>query len=81
MNRALSFAVAALLTTPLSAHHGAGTFDRNKNVELIGTITSIDFVNPHSWLYFDVVGADGAVQAHRCEYGPVTACRRRPCLP
>ena len=63
MNRALPLAIASLLTTSLSAHHGAGTFDRDKNIELAGTITGVDFVNPHSWVYFDVVGADGAAQA------------------
>jgi hypothetical protein len=51
MNRALSLAAAALLGAPVWAHHGAGTFDRNKDVELTGTITGIDVVDPHSWIY------------------------------
>ena len=76
MNRALPLALAALLSTPLSAHHGAGTFDRDKNIELAGTITGVDFVNPHSWIYFDVVGADGTAQAHRCEMRAATVLRR-----
>jgi hypothetical protein len=76
MKRALPLAAATLLATPVAAHHGAGTFDRNKNVELTGTITGIDFVNPHSWIYFDVVGADGATQAHRCEMRAATVLRR-----
>jgi hypothetical protein len=76
MNRAASFAVAALVSTPLWGHHGAGTFDRNKNVELTGTITGVDFINPHSWVYFDVVGADGTTQAHRCEMRAATVLRR-----
>ena len=67
---------AALLATSVSAHHGADTFDRNKNVELTGTITGIDFINPHSWVYFDVVGADGTTQAHRCEMRAATVLRR-----
>jgi hypothetical protein len=76
MNRASPLAVAVLLATPVWAHHGGGTFDRNKNVELMGTITGIDFVNPHSWIYFDVVGADGAREAHRCEMRAATVLRR-----
>jgi hypothetical protein len=48
MNRALPLALATLVTTPLAAHHGGGTWDRNKNVELSGTITGVDFINPHS---------------------------------
>jgi hypothetical protein len=76
MNRAVLVALATFLTTPLFAHHGAGTFDRNKSVELTGTITGVDFINPHSWVYFDVVDADGTTQAHRCEMRAATVLRR-----
>jgi hypothetical protein len=76
MNRAVSLAVGMLVTTPVSAHHGGGTWDRNKNVELTGTITGIDFVNPHSWIYFDVVGPDGMTHAYRCEMRSATVLRR-----
>jgi len=76
MNRAVPLAIGVLVTMPVSAHHGGGTWDRNKNVELTGTITGIDFVNPHSWIYFDVVGPDGAKQAYRCEMRSATVLRR-----
>jgi hypothetical protein len=76
MNRALPLALATLVTAPLSAHHGGGTWDRNKNVELSGTITGVDFVNPHSWVYFDVAAADGTKQAYRCEMRAATVLRR-----
>jgi len=76
MNRASLFALAALFAAQASAHHGAGTFDRNKTVELTGTITGVDFINPHSWVYFDVTAADGTVQAHRCEMRAATVLRR-----
>ena len=76
MNRALPLALATLVSAPLSAHHGGGTWDRNKNVELSGTITGVDFINPHSWIYFDVVAADGTKQAYRCEMRAATVLRR-----
>jgi hypothetical protein len=76
MGRAVSLAVGMLVTMPVSAHHGGGTWDRNKNVELTGTITGIDFVNPHSWIYFDVVGSDGVKHAYRCEMRSATVLRR-----
>jgi hypothetical protein len=76
MNRAVSLAIGVLVTMPVSAHHGGGTWDRNKNVELTGTITGIDFVNPHSWIYFDVVGSDGVKHAYRCEMRSATVLRR-----
>ncbi|HLF12004.1 MAG TPA: DUF6152 family protein, partial [Gammaproteobacteria bacterium] len=40
------------------AHHGFGNFDRNREIEIKGIVTGVDFVNPHSWLYLDVTGAD-----------------------
>ena len=64
--------VATLLTVPVLverayAHHGAGLYDMRKNVELEGKLTRVDFVNPHTYVYFDVVGSDGKVIAMKCE--------------
>jgi hypothetical protein len=67
---ALGFAATAL------AHHGFGRFDRTKPVEIEGTIKSISFVNPHSYLNLDVIGADGGVIAMRCEMRAATLLRR-----
>ena len=36
------------------AHHGVANFDLNKELTISGTVTRIDLVNPHSWLYLDV---------------------------
>jgi hypothetical protein len=58
------------------AHHGFGRFDRSKPVEYTGTITSIDFVNPHSYLYFDTTDANGEKLAMRCEMRAATLMRR-----
>jgi hypothetical protein len=69
--------VAATLTAaPAAAHHGIGTFDTRREVTLVGTVTRADFVNPHSWLYLDVTGADGKVAAWRCEMRSATTLRR-----
>lgn len=70
-------AVAALgLSTHASAHHGFGRFDRSKDAEFKGTITGIDFVNPHSYLYFDSINAAGETIAMRCEMRAATLMRR-----
>jgi hypothetical protein len=58
------------------AHHGFGNFDRNTEVLLKGTVKSIDFVNPHAYVYFDVTGSDGASTAYRCEMRAATVLRR-----
>jgi hypothetical protein len=73
----LAAAVAAVLTAGTAgAHHGFGNFDRSREVSLSGTITGIDFVNPHAYVYFDVTGADGATAKHRCEMRAATVLRR-----
>jgi len=73
--------VATLLTVPVLverayAHHGAGLYDMRKNVELEGKVTGVDFVNPHTYVYFDVVGNDGKVIAMKCETRGATVLRR-----
>jgi hypothetical protein len=73
--------VATLLTLPVlveraDAHHGAGLFDMRRNVELEGRLTRVDFVNPHTYVYFDVVGPDGKVLAMKCETRGATVLRR-----
>ena len=66
----------ALLAAPAAGHHGFGNFDRNGEVTITGTVTGVDFVNPHSWLYLDVTGAGGEVSAWRCEMRAATVLRR-----
>jgi len=69
-------AAGLLLANGALAHHGFGNFDTQREVALEGTITGIDFVNPHAYVYFDVVGADGAKTPHRCEMRAATVLRR-----
>jgi len=73
--------VATLLTLSVIvdrayAHHGAGRYDPRKNMELEGRLTRLDFVNPHSYVYFDVVGDDGKVIPMKCEMRSATVLRR-----
>jgi hypothetical protein len=47
---------------PLVAHHAVGgEYDANKPVMLKGTVTKIEWTNPHARIYFDVAGPDGTV--------------------
>ena len=59
-----------------TAHHGIANFDLNTEIEITGTVTRIAFVNPHSWLYLDVMGNDGQTTAWRCELRGATVLRR-----
>ena len=49
------FAIAA----PVTAHHGAASFDSGKEVTLKGTVTEWIWSNPHCFLKFDVADAAG----------------------
>jgi hypothetical protein len=60
-----------LAVTPLLAHHSfAAEFDGAKGVDLMGTVTKVDWVNPHSWIYIDVKSDDGTVANWGLETGP-----------
>jgi hypothetical protein len=73
---ALTSVVLSVLVAPTAAHHGGGTFDGSRELKLTGTFTGLDLINPHSWIYFDVTGADGKVTKYRCEMRAATVLRR-----
>jgi hypothetical protein len=63
---------------PLFAHHSfAAEFDEHKPVTLKGTLTRMDWVNPHGWIYMDVKGPDGTIQNWAIEAGAPNAMLRR----
>jgi len=60
------------------AHHSfAAEFDSNQPVTLHGTITRMEWINPHSWMHIDVRNEDGTVTPWMIEGGtPNTLLRR-----
>ena len=74
----VAIAIAALMcAAPLAAHHAfAAEFDVNQPVKVKGTITKVEWVNPHAWLYVDVKGDDGKVVNWRFELGAPNAMIR-----
>jgi hypothetical protein len=58
------------------AHHGFGLFQMDKFTDYSGTLTKLELVNPHSYLYFDTVDAAGKTLSMRCEMRAATLIRR-----
>ncbi len=66
----LSAALALLLTTPLVAHHPFSVeYDWKKPVSLTGTVTKVEWENPHARLYMDVEDETGKTQNWNFEMG------------
>jgi hypothetical protein len=70
--------ISGLAAAAASAHHAfAAEFDATKPVRLRGTITRMEWINPHSWLHLDVTQEDGSVQSWMIEAGPAGVLVRR----
>jgi hypothetical protein len=68
---ALILSLASLLgSEPAAAHHSfSAIFDSAKRVTLTGTVSRVEWMNPHTWIYLDVKKDDGKVEAWAFEMG------------
>jgi hypothetical protein len=71
-------ALALLLSAiPLFAHHSVtAEFDSSKSFTVKATITKIEWINPHIYMYADVKDENGAVTPYSFEAGPPGGLRR-----
>lgn len=82
MRRQLYVLIAGTALTlgsiPALAHHGfSAEFDADAPVSLRGTISKIEWINPHSWIHVDVKNAEGVVETWMVEGGTPNTLMRR----
>ncbi len=82
MNPRLIALVAAVglvaIAAPSAAHHAfAAVFDRDSPINLTGTVTKVEWMNPHTWFYIDVENDDGEIENWALEMGSPTTLVRR----
>jgi hypothetical protein len=74
----LTGAGLVLAAVPASTHHAfSAEFDAKKPIRLEGTVTKVEWINPHAWIHIDVKRPDGTIEKWMIEGGtPNTLFRR-----
>ncbi len=71
-------AAGIAVSAAAGAHHSSEPhFDHDNSITVEGVVTELRFVNPHAYVYFDVMADDGSIQDWRCELSAATSLRRR----
>ena len=77
---AVILGACALLSAavPVWAHHAfAAEFDANKPIKFKGTVSKMEWINPHAWIHIDVKGDDGKVATWMIEAAAPNSLLRR----
>jgi hypothetical protein len=74
----LAFVVLASNAMALTAwaHHSHGAYAMTDYTEVTGTVTDVYWINPHAWVYLDVVGSDGQAANWALEAAGATTLAR-----
>jgi len=74
----LASVLALGASAPALAHHSfAAEFDGDSPIELTGTVTKVEWANPHTFFYIDVQNDDGSYQNWALEMGSPNGLARR----
>jgi len=67
-----------MAAVPMLAHHSfSAEYDRAKSIKLTGTVTKVEWMNPHARFYLDVKGDDGKVANWEFELGSPNGLMRQ----
>ena len=77
LQRSIWLLPGLLLAATLWAHHSISSeFDTSKTFTVTGTLTKIEWVNPHAYVYLDSKDEQGVVTSYSLETGPPGNLRR-----
>ena len=74
-------AIAALIAAQATGHHSSAMFDDQTELTLTGVVTRFDYLNPHSWLYMNVMEDDGTLTEWGFELSAPPLLRREGVSP
>ena len=71
-------ALILIICVPVNAHHSfAAVFDVDSSIAVSGTVTKVEWMNPHVWIYIDVEDDDGDSDNWAFELGSSIGLMRR----
>jgi hypothetical protein len=77
LKKALMVVVASAGGQAVAHHSFIAVFDPEQPLELTGTVTEIEWMNPHVWFYIDVETEEGATENWGLELGSPNGLIRR----
>jgi len=72
----VSSAMLAAPAVPVAHHSVTGQFDMSKSLTLKGTISKVDWINPHPYVYLDVRDVNGKVTSWALSTVPIPLLRK-----
>ena len=75
--RGVAIAVVVTWALPGWAHHSHGNYDLTEYKTMQGTVTEVHWINPHTWIYLEVMNPDGTATIWTLEGGGINAITSR----